>query len=175
MVIISGMQTGVDALALVSAKLVGLPTGGTAPKGWLTLDGPKPHYKELFGMVECEIPGYAARTEENVKNSDGTIRIYSNPHSPGERLTLKLIKRYCKPHIDVNVKSPISPEEVVEWIGQHSINVLNIAGNSWQTSPMCAKFTLSFMLDVYDLMGFPLLQEMQQTKINVEKKLKYGD
>ena len=59
--IISGGQTGVDAAALRAAKAVGIPTGGTAPKGWLTEDGPAPWLAE-YGLVESDSPFYPPRT-----------------------------------------------------------------------------------------------------------------
>jgi hypothetical protein len=38
--VISGGQTGVDQAALRVAKAIGLATGGWAPLGWETEDGP---------------------------------------------------------------------------------------------------------------------------------------
>ena len=40
--VISGGQTGVDQAALRAARSCGIPTGGWAPRGWLTEDGPAP-------------------------------------------------------------------------------------------------------------------------------------
>ena len=45
--IISGGQTGVDQAALRAAKACGIPTGGWAPKGWRTEDGPAPWLADL--------------------------------------------------------------------------------------------------------------------------------
>ena len=40
--VISGGQTGVDQAALRAARTAGIPTGGFAPLGWSTEDGPAP-------------------------------------------------------------------------------------------------------------------------------------
>ena len=45
--IISGGQTGADYGALLAAHALGLETGGWAPKGWRTEDGPKPVTRQL--------------------------------------------------------------------------------------------------------------------------------
>ncbi len=52
MKIISGGQNGTDIAALEAAKMLGFLTSGCMPKGWKTLDGPKPEYQELYNMVE---------------------------------------------------------------------------------------------------------------------------
>ena len=69
--LISGGQTGADQQgALLAARELGIPTGGTAPKGWLTETGPQELLLKSFGLIECADPGYAARTEANVLGSD---------------------------------------------------------------------------------------------------------
>jgi hypothetical protein len=40
--IITGGQTGADQAAVRAGHAAGIPTGGFAPKGWLTEDGPAP-------------------------------------------------------------------------------------------------------------------------------------
>src|SRR4051812_22608077 len=108
--IYSGAQSGVDYAALEAAKEVGLETGGTMPKGFLTLNGCKPEYKERFNIVEHSSPQYAPRTFENVKNSDATLRIAKNFSSPGEICTKKAINKYDKPSLDINTGNPLQPE-----------------------------------------------------------------
>jgi hypothetical protein len=67
--VISGGQTGTDQAALRAAHAAGIPTGGWAPKGWLT-EGPldeegHPFPKTVaspclaeWGLVECDEPGF---------------------------------------------------------------------------------------------------------------------
>jgi hypothetical protein len=46
----SGGQTGVDRGALEGAQGTGLPTGGFAPKDWITEKGPAPELGTKFGL-----------------------------------------------------------------------------------------------------------------------------
>ena len=69
--VISGGQTGVDQLGLIAAKAAGIPTGGTAPKGYLTEIGPDLRLKSEWGLVENAFSSYTVRTKANVQNSNG--------------------------------------------------------------------------------------------------------
>jgi hypothetical protein len=84
---------------------------------------------------------------------EGTIRFASNFNSPGELCTLKAIKKYEKPYIDVNVKSPIKIQEVVDWINKNEIYTLNVAGNSEKTSPGIEKFVFVYLRQVLILLA----------------------
>src|SRR5262249_3920699 len=75
MKVISGDQTGADMGALIAARELGLETGGFAPKGWQTENGPQEHILRGFGLIECEEPGYPARTRRNVAGSDATLLV----------------------------------------------------------------------------------------------------
>jgi hypothetical protein len=149
--IISGGQTGVDVAGLRIAKLKGIETGGYAPKGWRTQSGDCPELGTVFGLVEHPLSRYDARTGSNVKEADGTIRFASNWNSAGERCTLNAINRHNKPHIDVDINNPISAEEVLRWLVDNKIRVLNVAGNSERTSPGIEKFVFSFLCNVINL------------------------
>lgn len=100
-VVISGGQTGVDVAALRAAQALGLPTGGTMPRGWRTLDGPRPEYRGLYRMTEHASSSYVPRTYANVSDSDITIRIARNFSSTGERCTISALRRYSRPSIDM--------------------------------------------------------------------------
>jgi hypothetical protein len=99
--ILSGGQSGVDQAALRAARACGLPTGGFAPRGWLTEDGPAPWLAE-YGLDETPPPDpgnptgtpagiasseYRRRTILNVSLCDALLWL-GNPHSPSGRLTL---------------------------------------------------------------------------------------
>jgi hypothetical protein len=122
--IITGGQTGIDQAALQVAREAGITTGGTAAKGWMTEEGPAPWLAD-FGLVECSVPGYPARTLENVKNSNGTV-IFGDENSEGSRLT----KRFCG---NTLYKKPctVNPtvEECLYFIWHHKIEKMNVAGN----------------------------------------------
>ena len=130
--IVSGGQTGVDQAALRAARAAGLETGGWAPQGWATEDGPAPWLAD-WGLVECEEPGYPARTRANVRDSDATLWL-GDYHSPGGRTTLDACRLQGKPFM---ICYPVTTRssQVVAWIRERSPAVLNVAGNRESTSP----------------------------------------
>jgi hypothetical protein len=125
--IISGGQTGADRGALEGAKKAGLPTGGTAPKGYLTEKGPDPDLKK-FGLKESFSADYAVRTERNVLDADGTAIFATRLESDGTRITIQLAKKYKKPLL-VNPTA----EELKKFA--QGKKILNIAGNRESISP----------------------------------------
>lgn len=120
--VISGGQTGADKIGLEEARKAGIPTGGTAAKGWMTEDGPDPSLAD-FGLVECSKPGYPARTLQNVLDSDATV-LFGDMASTGSLQTI----RYCVRHGKIYLTNP-QYWELVEWIKKHDIYILNVAGN----------------------------------------------
>ena len=133
--VISGGQTGADIAGLDVAKKFGFETGGLMPFGFLTLAGCKPEYKELYGLQAHSSSSYRPRTRANVKASSGTIRLAYNFESAGEKCTLTAIKDYKKPSIDVDLVNPIPVDDVIRWLEDNKIQILNVAGNSEETSP----------------------------------------
>ncbi len=150
--VISGGQTGADRAALITAKIYGIPTGGWMPRGFLALDGQHPEFAERYGIRENDSDSYAPRTALNVQNADATLRFATNWHSPGEALTLELCKRHNKPCFDVTVGNDVGPVEVAEWLISSGIRVLNVAGNSEQTSPGMEEFVADFLGEVFRLL-----------------------
>ena len=143
--IISGGQTGADMGALLAARDLGLESGGVAPKGWLTEDGPQEALLSGFWLSECEEAGYPARTRRNVMDSDGTLLI--GPYlSGGTRLTYELATELNKPVFLVPYGDLPNAEDFRNWLDRHAIHVLNVAGNRESQSPGIAKFTRSFLV-----------------------------
>jgi hypothetical protein len=106
--IISGGQSGADQAALRTARAMGVPTGGTAPRGWLAevlvedehgpirwKASPCPWLAD-FGLVECERPGYKARTARNVRDADATLW-FADWHTPGATATLGSCRALYRP------------------------------------------------------------------------------
>jgi len=120
--IISGGQTGIDRIALEVARELGITTGGTAPKGYMTEEGPNLTLIE-FGLVESPIYGYQARTRQNVLDGDGTV-LFGDHRSTGSAATIRLCNAFKKPLI-VN-PGPISLQLFIK---SNYISVLNVAGN----------------------------------------------
>lgn len=155
----SGGQTGVDVAALRAARRAGLETGGTMPRGWRTLDGPRPGYAVEFGLVQHPFSSaYPPRTLANVLAADATLRIAADLGSPGELTTWAAIVRARSRHLDVRLERVVglptfSPdreaEEVARWIVEHRVATLNVAGNSERTTPGIERAAESYLDDVF--------------------------
>jgi Circularly permutated YpsA SLOG family len=149
--IISGGQTGADMGALVAARELGLESGGSAPKGWLTENGPQEGLLQSFGLIECDEGGYPIRTSQNVANSDGTLLV--GPYQTGgSRLTYEVAKQLKKPLFLAAWPKPpdmaqdaLRIEEFRDWLERYDIKTLNVAGNRESETPGIAEFTRSFL------------------------------
>lgn len=93
---------------------------------------------EFVKFVEFK-KGYPARTEENIKTTDGTLIFAINLFTPGEKLTINLLKKYKTPYLIVKINKKENKEDnlfthfkssvIDEWIIENNISKLNIAGN----------------------------------------------
>jgi hypothetical protein len=154
----SGGQNGADIAGLIVAKEYGLETGGWMPKGFITHSGPHPDWAGQYGLQEHTSPKYSPRTFANVRDSDGTVRFAFDFNSAGERCTLKAIHQYKKPHIDVNLNEQfVKVDAVAEWLDRHSIEVLNIAGNSERTYSGTTGEVIEFLCELFEKLGFEKL------------------
>jgi len=147
--VISGGQTGADLGGLIAARASGLRTGGWMPKGFLTLDGARPDLARKFGLQEHSSARYPPRTRRNVQQSDATLRFARHWHTSGERATLKFIHQYRKPYLDVSVDSPPSPTEVADWLREHRVRILNVAGNTERNAPGIEKIVADYLAVVF--------------------------
>ena len=142
--VISGGQTGADVAGLDAAKTMGYETGGHAPLGFRTLNGPNLRLRDEYGLEETKQSNYQVRTALNVKNSDATIRFATNFNSPGELCTLKAINKFNKPRLDVDLTKyfyagstdmvrdffDFNQERIIRFLIDRQVIVLNIAGNA---------------------------------------------
>ncbi|APW60458.1 YpsA SLOG family protein [Paludisphaera borealis] len=148
--VISGGQEGVDASALRVAKRLGLETGGTMPLGWLTEAGPRPEYADLYGMVECQEPGYPARTKANAKS--GHVTLWLGPTgSTGYRCTRDACKRLGKPFIEITDLSPESAFAAATIVAgrllfQHDPVIVNAAGSRASKAPGISEQAEAFLI-----------------------------
>jgi len=152
--IISGGQTGADIAGLIAAKKFGIKTGGWMPNGFLTQCGPRPEWAKEYDLEEHDSYRYTPRTYANVRDSDATIRLAFDLNSAGEICTLKAIHQYKKPHIDVDLASPRSVEEVAKFIAMHNIKVLNVAGNSELTYNGICGEVIEYLTKLFEHLGF---------------------
>lgn len=143
--IISGGQTGADQGGLEAAKMLGIPTGGTAPPRFMTDEGSYPALHEIYGLVEGrpDPSTYRTRTIQNVIDCTGTVW-FGDISSPGGRLTIGECKRRCRP-----VLFNPSPGMLRNWVGVYAINILNVAGNRERTNPGIFRHTTEVIVAAF--------------------------
>jgi Circularly permutated YpsA SLOG family len=95
---ISGGQTGADQAAWWAAKAHAITAGGWMPKGFLTEDGPRPEFAELYGAIEMPTDSYRPRTEQNVRDSQATLW-FGSTDTPGAKTNLNACQRMGRPHL----------------------------------------------------------------------------
>ena len=126
--IISGAQTGVDRAALDIALRHGIDCGGWCPAGRLDEFGRIP---DRYPVRELQAGGFAERTFQNVKDSDGTVVIYSGQLGGGTEQTVRACVELKRPHELINA-SKIPAEEAANLINAFvrakKVGILNVAG-----------------------------------------------
>lgn len=126
--IISGGQTGADRGGLLAGRDLGIKTGGWAPKGYLTENGPDWTLKS-FGLVQHSSPNYPPRTRMNCQESDFTA-VFGEVSSKGSSLTITCCREDKIPYL-------LNPdaEELREFARMLEAGVVNIAGNRESKCP----------------------------------------
>lgn len=130
--IVSGGQTGVDRAALDVALRLGVPHGGWCPRGRIAEDGPIPPRYELH---ETRSAAYGVRTQRNVLDSDGTLIVYRHSLRGGTLLTHRLAQRHDKPCLTIDLATGPRAADVVGWLREARIGVLNVAGPRESSAP----------------------------------------
>ena len=128
MKIISGGQTGVDRAALDVALKHGIDCGGWCPDGRLDEFGRIP---DRYPLQELKIGGFAERTLQNGKHSDGTVIIYAGTLSGGTEQTVRFCVELQRPHqlIDASMLSTEQASKLIaDFVRMNRIDILNVAG-----------------------------------------------
>lgn len=147
--VISGGQTGVDTAGLLAAVACHIPTGGYAPRGWMTEVGPRPSLRN-YNLVEHTSGKYPPRTAANIKHSDATL-VISPELSSGTQLTLDLCASMSKPVLLMGFPAADQVNRVVDWLSilmEHDI-ILNVAGNRESHSPGIQPVATAFLTKVF--------------------------
>jgi Circularly permutated YpsA SLOG family len=148
-VIISGGQTGADQAAWRAAIASGLKTSGWMPRGFLTEDGLRPEFAELYGAHEMQTLNYRLRTERNVRESDATLW-FGSTDTPGATATLDAINLMGKPSKIILPESSIRPPLIADWLARNnSIRRLNCAGNRESKEPGIGSKVETFLVAVF--------------------------
>jgi Circularly permutated YpsA SLOG family len=126
--IISGGQTGVDRAALDAALKHNIDCGGWCPAGRLDELGRIP---DQYPVNELEGGGFTERTLQNVKDSDGTVIVYSGKPSGGTEQTVRFCLEQHRPHqlLDAS-KIPVDEAAglIADFVRNHKVDILNVAG-----------------------------------------------
>lgn len=128
---------------------LGIPHGGWCPLGRLAEDGRIP---DRYHLTETFSANYAIRTNRNVVDSDGTVVFtLSGPPAKksGSELTVKLSKDNAKPCliIDLSLDPDTARRLFLDWLSDHRIAVLNVAGSRESESPGIAAGVRKFLMD----------------------------
>jgi len=126
--IISGGQTGVDRAALDLALKHGVDCGGWCPAGRLDEFGRIP---DQYPVQELDAGGFSERTLQNVKDSDGTVIIYTGKLGGGTEQTVRFCQELRRPYQLIDA-AKISAEDaaklIADFVRDHEIDLLNVAG-----------------------------------------------
>jgi predicted Rossmann fold nucleotide-binding protein DprA/Smf involved in DNA uptake len=126
--IISGGQTGVDRAALDVALRHGIKCGGWCPAGRLDEFGKIP---DRYPVQELQSAGFNERTLQNVKDSDGTVVIYSAELRGGTEQTIRFCVELKRPYQLIDA-SKLSAEDaaqlITDFVRENKIDILNVAG-----------------------------------------------
>jgi hypothetical protein len=149
--IISGGQTGVDRAALDVAIELGIPHGGSCPRGRLAEDGPIP---AKYQLTEHASPSYDDRTRQNVADSDATLILCDTAQEGtsalrgGTKLTFSESGRQRRPCLVVQLGDEPSATGIAaarSWLAEHRIATLNVAGPRESQSPGVGQRTTIFL------------------------------
>jgi len=130
--IVSGGQTGVDRAALDVALKLGLKCGGWVPKGRRAEDGPIP---AEYPVREMKSSAYAARTRENVIDSDATLILTRGEPAGGTADAFTVAQELKKPYHIIDLKRTHSPLAALRWLEAKKPAVLNVAGPRESEAP----------------------------------------
>jgi putative molybdenum carrier protein len=126
--IISGGQTGVDRAALDVSLKHGIDCGGWCPAGRLDEFGRIP---DRYPVRELQAGGFAERTMQNVKDSGGTVVIYTSQIGGGTKQTVRLCVDLKRPKELIDA-SKIPAEDaaslIADFVRAKEIKILNVAG-----------------------------------------------
>jgi hypothetical protein len=146
--IISGGQSGVDRAALDVALERHLECGGWCPRGRLAEDGRIP---DRYPLRETDSVRYDVRTRCNVQEADGTLVLTVGDLVGGTALTAAHAERLGKPLLVVDLALQPQAEPVRDWLTQHGIVTLNVAGPRESTVPGIGVLATAFLRDVLEL------------------------
>ena len=146
--IVSGGQTGADRMDLDWAIWHDIPHGGWCPRFRKAEDGKIP---DQYQLTETPKSDYVQRTEWNVRDSDGTLIFsLSDKLSRGSAKTAFFCQKHGKPFLHVHPGLSYSlAADVLRFVSDNAIKVLNIAGTRASKEPYVGKFVKQVLEDAF--------------------------
>jgi len=148
MKVISGGQTGVDRGALDAALEAGIECGGTCPAGHKAEDGVIP---EIYPLTELASNIYSDRTRQNVIDSDATLILHFGQLEGGTAFTRQCCIAEAKPYLVIDASEdaqPVLVQQIVDFIRQNKVQVLNVAGPRASKVPVAQQTTKQLLTTV---------------------------
>lgn len=146
--LISGGQSGADRAGLEVARALGIPTGGTAPKGYRTEYGSDLDLRDVFGLSESASADYSVRMLANVREADGTV-IFGTLTGGAE-----LTRNYCEV---LGKPCAVNPSGValLDFLTKLRvrIRVLNVAGNRHSKNPFVFDMAADVLVSALEFPG----------------------
>lgn len=155
--VISGGQTGADMAGLRAARTLSIPTGGLAPRGYLTELGPRPDLLKKYKLKEHPSSKYPPRTVANIGMADITLIFAGSIASidAGSHLTISFCFKLKKPVFAIYLEDANNEEsmkEVVSWVKARYKGkplTINIAGNRESKSPGIERWAKTFLIELF--------------------------
>lgn len=170
--IITGGQTGADQAGWRAAKRFGLDTGGWMPLGYLTEDGPRPEFAEMYGAREHTSPRFQDRTPLNVNDADLTI-VFGDPESNGAKCAYKAFRaKIGERGMDPYSRSysrdgwipiyryrttgtlNIAPGRLADVLARLGAGSINVAGNRESSFPGIGQRVEDYLCEVFRALGY---------------------
>jgi hypothetical protein len=148
--IVSGGQTGVDQAALAVATTLTIPHGGWCPQGRRCEAGTIP---SEYTVREMDNPSYAARTRQNVIDSDATLILYRHQLSGGTLLTYQIAQQLERPVFLFDLENPVELAKPLAWLKQFTVATLNVAGPRESSCPGIHKQASALLVTLLTLDG----------------------
>ncbi len=123
----------------------GVPHGGWCPRGRIAEDG---ILGDRYALRETESKGYRQRTRQNVVDSDATLILNIGELSDGTLTTLRFAERFGRPCFVVQLDLKTEHDgfgQVLVWLHDHHIGVLNVAGPRESKRPGIYQETLAIL------------------------------
>ena len=150
LIIVSGGQTGADRAGLDFAIYNNIPHRGWCPKGRKSEDGVIP---ATYQLQETPSADYLQRTEWNARDSDGTIIFtIAKNLSGGSKRTAEFASKHGKPLLHLyRGMSYQMPLELMNFVRQNELKVINVAGTRGSKEPEVYRFALELLKEFQSL------------------------